>query len=83
MSWASKEPEKYDELTRKGIMTYLNQIIEYNGYAKTQAIDECFIEAIQLIPELRGLYIELQRLASINIMKAEQEYFGGLVDGAT
>ena len=85
MSWASKEPEKYDELTREGIEQYLSHLLgdrNYFSVSYSMQLKE-LIDAIQVLPELRGLYIELQRLASVDIMKAEQDYFGGLADQAS
>lgn len=81
VSWASHNPEKCDELTREGIENYLGRTLGKVGFTVIEDWAEPYgilIEAIQTTPELRGLYIELQRLASVDIMKAEQDYFGGL-----
>ena len=85
MSWASHNPEKYNELTRHGIVQcIINRLIHF-GYNPSDEMEIGFdglVDMIQNEPELRGLYIELQRLASVDILKTEQDYFGGLADQA-
>ena len=85
MSWANKEPEKYDELTRQGILNYLYRAMHSSSFMVPNDCAqgyEALVEVIQTTPDLRGVYVELQRLASVDILKAEQDWFGGQIDDA-
>ena len=84
MSWASHDPERYDKLTREGIAEYLTQSLVADGFELTEGnIETCLqlADTMQTLPELRGVYVELQRLASLHILHAEQDYFGSIADG--
>jgi hypothetical protein len=85
MSFASHNPEKYDEIIRQGLLNYLDKRLFKNGFDVPGDWLEglkALIETMEVDPQLKGLYNELHRLATVDIMKAEQDYFGGLADGA-
>ena len=84
MSWATHNPEKYDELTRQGILSYLYRAMHSSSFMVPNDCAqgyEALVEVIQTTPTLRGVYLELQRLANVDILKAEQEWFGGKANG--
>lgn len=83
MSWANKEPEVYSKLVRDGILNFLYKQMNTSEFILPNEGAEAYellIEAIQTLPLFKGVYNELQRLASVDILHAEQVYFGGLVD---
>lgn len=85
MSWAAHNPEKYDEITRRGILHWVNHLVTKNGFEATDEWREGYealIEVLQTEPQARPLYEDLMYLASKDILHAEQDYFGGLIDHA-
>ncbi len=85
MSWANQNPLKYDELTRQGILNYLYRTMHSSSFMVPNDCAqgyEALVELIQTTPALRGVYVELQRLANVDILKAEQEWFGDQTNGS-
>ena len=85
MSWANKEPEAYSKIVRDGMLNFLYRQMHTSGFIlPNEGVEayETLAEAIQTNLLLKGVYNELQRLASVDILHAEQVYFGGLVDKA-
>lgn len=83
MSWASHNPSMYDEIIRKGILHYIDSRLNHNGFeVPGDWLEGCraFVETCQTDPQLRSVYDHLERLATADIVKAEQDYFGGLTD---
>ena len=83
MSLWSNNPELYDELVNKGMVHCLDRYVTKNGFsAPGEWLDGylALVETMRVTPELKGLADELQRLASIEILETEQDYFGGLAD---
>lgn len=83
MSLWNKNPEKYNELIRIGIVHYLDIRLDKSGWATDELLGPGIwglVELIQTDPPLKGVYQELQRLATLDILKVEQDYFGGLTD---
>lgn len=85
MSLWSHDPEKYDEIIRDGILHYIDSCMITNGFTvpgEWYEGYEALIETLQVDPSLRSVYEHLERLATSDIIKAEQDYFGGLGDAA-
>lgn len=84
MSWASHNPEKYDELVREGILYYIDSRLSHNGFdLPGNWLEGCkaFVETCQTDPQLKSVYCELQRLANVEILNAQQDYFGSISSG--
>ena len=85
MSYWSDNPEKYDELTRKGILQWLNRLVDKAGFEGPREWSEGYealIEVLQMNPLTHDIYEVLCHHASRDIVRAEQDYFGGLTDQA-
>ena len=85
MSWARHNSEKYDEIIRKGMLHYLDQLLMRGGFdTPGQWIEgyEALLEVIQYEPSTRSLYDALMQLASQDILDSEADYYGGLIDQA-
>jgi hypothetical protein len=85
MSWASHNPEKYDELTRKGIVKFLVQLLDEMGYDKECANKdtlEALVATFQADFNLRDIYNALLRLAHVHIQHVEADYWGSQIDAA-
>ena len=83
MSWAAHNPEKYDALIRKGIVDYLDQLIAKAGFevpGEWLQGYEALVEVLQTEPSVHCIYdIFLQR-ASTQILNAEADMYGSLID---
>lgn len=85
MSWASHNPEKYDEIVRKGLADYLFNEVTHAGFEAPGDWWEAYLalaEVIQESPELRSIYHDLLHVGVKAISHQEAEYFSGLVDSA-
>lgn len=76
--WAANNPEKYDEIIRRGLQAYLTKLVSEYGFTGEEEEYVCLIDAIQQEPTLRGVYNTLTTLASKEIVDAEQDYFSRL-----
>lgn len=83
MSWAAHNPEKYDELTREGILVYMDKVMDRHGFqvpGEWMQGYEALIEVAQKAPELQDFYHELIHLAAQDIATLEREYFTDWLD---
>ena len=85
MSWGADNPELYDEIIRKGIVRYLDKLVDKAGFQ----VDGTWLEGYQVLVEVLqagssgySLYEELLRLANKEICNAEGDYWGGRIDEA-
>ena len=85
MSYAAHNPELYDKLVRKGILSWLNGLIDKAGFEGPHEWEEGYealIEVLQQEPQVRDIYEAMLHHASRDITRAEQDYFSGLIDHA-
>ena len=85
MSWAAHNPELYDDLIRKGILHWVDNLMDKAGFevpGEWREGYEALVEVLQIEPSVHHIYEELLHLASKDIVHAEQDYFGGLIDHA-
>lgn len=85
MSIWGENPEIYDELVRKGILHWIDSLIDTAGFQGPREWSEGFealIEVLQVEPSVRDIYLSMLHHASRDIVRAEQDYFGGLIDHA-
>ena len=86
MSWASHNPELYDEMIRKGIQRYLEDALYRNGFTFPQNGDDdemtALVEMFQEDPHFSKIYDNLMTLANAQICDAETNHFAGLADAA-
>ena len=83
MSYAAHNPELYDKLVRKGILSWLNGLIDKAGFEGPHEWEEGYealIEVLQQEPQVRDIYEAMLHHASRDITRAEQDYFSGLID---
>ena len=85
MSWGADNPELYNEIIRKGIVRYLDKLVDKAGFQ----VDGTWLEGYQVLVEVLqasspaySLYNELLRLANKDICNAEADYWGGRIDAA-
>ena len=85
MNLGKDNPELYDEIIRKGIVTYLDKLVDKAGFQVEGTWLEGYqalVEVLQVSSPAQGLYDELMRLANKEICHAEADYWGGLIDAA-
>lgn len=78
MSWAAHDPEKYDEIIRKGINRYLDKVLEKHSILHAHEYSDAYevlVEIIQADSTLKSLYDDLRTRAHKQIEDAEQDYF--------
>lgn len=83
MSYMAEHPEKYDELVRKGILTYLELLMYRAGFevpGEWRNGYEALIEVLQREPSVRSTYDTLIQRASTHILDAEADHYGSLLD---
>ena len=81
MGWAAHNPEKYDEIIRKGILHLIDREMDKAGFqvpGEWHEGYEALVEVLQIAPHCRSIYDEFLHLASKDIVDAEQDYFSGL-----
>ena len=81
MSWAAHNPEKYDEIIRKGILRYIDHTMDEYGFAVPGDWIEGYtalVEVLQQDTHMRSVYDAFMHLASKEIIYAEQDYFSRL-----
>jgi len=84
MSWASHNPELYDEMIRRGIASYLSHSLHRNGF-ETDADDDVLVALAEMFQEdshFSKVYDALMTLANAQICQAEQNHFARLADQA-
>lgn len=85
MSWASHNPERYDEIAHNGLVKYLDALVDKAGFQVQGEWLEGYralVEALHTSIPARTLYDSLVFLAHKEIVAAETHYFSGLVDAA-
>jgi hypothetical protein len=83
MSYWSHNPEKYDDIIRKGILHWMDRLIDEAGFEGPREWSdgyEALIETLQMDPHTRDVYDAMCNRASKDIINAEQDYFSGLAD---
>lgn len=85
MSWAADNPEKYDEICRRGITARIFQsmlAVGYNAADLDLELLEGAVLAIQEDPDSGKAYDGLLDWSIEQINEEEREHFAGLVDDA-
>ena len=83
MSWASHNPELYDEITRKGIVKYLDGLLQSNGFDPPGEWLDGYTALVEVLQaENSSAYTILLNLASKQIIDAETDHFSRLADQA-
>ncbi len=77
MSWASHNPEKWDEICETGIMWKLRHPANIGG---NRFDDDEVLEALQEAMECHAIKLALCDWASKEIAEAESSYFADMVD---
>lgn len=79
MSWASRDPERWDEICRNGIMAKLESRANMGAnHFDRDEVEAALIEAM----ECHALNLALTTWASKEIDEAEGDHFSGLIDAA-
>jgi hypothetical protein len=85
MSFWSNNPEKYTEIAHQGMVSCLDRYLAKAGFEVPGEWLDGFLALVETAstePQLRTLYNEIERLANKDVLRAEQDYFGGLADNA-
>ena len=85
MSFVSDNPERYDDIIRKGILNFIEKRMASNGFevpGEWREGYEAFVETLQADPTLHKLYDTMMDMSTKEILNAEQDYFGRLFDQA-
>ena len=85
MSWASHNPERYDEIVHNGLVKYLDTLVDKAGFQVQGEWLEGYralVETLHTSIPAHSLYNSLVFLAHKEIQTSEADYFSGLVDAA-
>ena len=83
MSWAAHNPEKYDEICRKGIAAKVQKAMAAQGYDDADLEElEAVALSIQEDPDGDKAYTALLDWSVAEVSAEEQDYFGNLADQA-
>ena len=85
MNLGRDNPELYNELTRKGIVKYIDNLVDRAGFqvgGTWLEAYEALVETLQNSIPANSLYDELHFLAHKEINSAEADYWSGLIDAA-
>lgn len=82
MSWASDNPEKWDEICHYGIARRLSMALEAWGATFTVGEMEQVADAIQSDDTAAKVYVALMTWANKEIGEAEADYHSSRIDNA-
>jgi hypothetical protein len=77
--WAANNPERYEELTQKGVAKWLQHLADKEGFNYG---DDVFLMMAELLLAMPSFRDQCVAPASNEVIAAEADYFSGLVDEA-
>ena len=85
MSWAAHNPERYSEIVREGIVSYIEKRMVLAGFDQADDWHDAYVALVETIendPMLNSMWFNLMDQANTEIVRGEQNYFGSLIDQA-
>lgn len=83
MSWTAENPELYDDLVLKGIISYIDTLLSESGFEPTgDWLDgyQALVETLREQGETRGVYDALVRLADESVQRSIANYYADKID---